>query len=160
MTLGFKREFGLPVWEGSKTHTIRDEGGRAWRAGMTCHCFIDSRQKGMARLGNWTCTRVEPIEIRLNYRVVDRVPVLSHLDITINGVQLTAGETVDFAWRDGFRPEMRSFAPMAMAQFWRKEHKLKMQGRRKFRTWRGVVIHWKWTEAGRAPLPAKLAVAA
>lgn len=149
MTLGFKRQFGLYVWEGSKTHTIRADCSRHFIPGSSmCNCFIDTRQKSMARLGDWGCVNVEPIQIDLQFRRVDLADHISGLSIRIAGIELSPDEIGAFAWRDGFRPQLKSYAWMAMAQFWRDHH-----GTGPFT---GSLIHWQWTQEGQAPRPKQL----
>jgi hypothetical protein len=156
MTLGFHRRFGLYVWLGTKTHTIR-----AHRAdgdpqpGLTLHTFIDVRQKSQTRLGNWFCSKAEPI-------VIAQSRVHGTLQIEIAGNKLTADERELFCWRDGFRrigssesnPEG---AYLDFDQWARSTHDLS-------RAFTGQITHWKFATTcipaddslatGRAPLPS------
>jgi hypothetical protein len=148
MTTGFKDWFGGYVWEGSKTHTIR--GGERWRAGMTAHCFVDSRRKGMTRLGNYPVIRVDEI-------VISETLTNYELEIEIAGCRLTRDEKDLFVWRDGFRvsPSRKYVSSnheclVKFCEYWRaqakKERKLPFSGQ---------LIHWQWSKENTCPLPAK-----
>jgi hypothetical protein len=131
MLLGFKRRFALFVWEGSKTHTIRNYGNRrAFRIGDRCDCYVDPRHKTMALLGRWECVKVEDIRIDSNWQV------------WIEGQKLSGDERNALALRDGFRDwqEQGFESPfLQMMAFW--------SGRLPFH---GQIIHWKYNEATRA----------
>jgi hypothetical protein len=131
--LGFKRRFEPFVLDHSKFHTIRAMGGRVWRAGMICDCYVDSRQKTMRLLGRFPCVKVQGIRITL---------FTSHwMEIWIDGVHLGQDEARAFAWRDGFRPEGSTEGDPKnsldlMMQFWIDEHGINA------RPFRGDLIHW------------------
>lgn len=147
MLLGFKRQFGMAVWDGSKRHTIRAKRVIRPRLGETCYCYIDPRQKTMAKLGEWTCSKVDEITIGL---VLKRGTDYGFtLRIWINADELTVDEVRMLLYRDGFRAEGD---PIQQAvEFWKT--RLRSNNNR----WVGDLIHWQWSEESRAPLPAQLA---
>ena len=132
MLLGFKRQFAPFVEEGSKTHTIRAPRKVPAKVGEICHCYVDPRQKTMRLLGRWPCVKVEVIEID--------APQEYHwteVEVTIDGVRLSADECNALAWRDGFRQMGRDHAFRLMVDCW--------DGRLPFR---GHIIHWKYQAQG------------
>jgi hypothetical protein len=163
MLLGFKRRFGHYVWEGSKTHTIRAErrDGSTPKIGETLFCFVDPRQAGMARLGNWRCSAVEPI-------VISESLAKPKLEIFLGerSRRLDEGEADLFVWRDGFRNSFsRTYSLekgchnfQVFCAYWRAQAK----GARAL-PFGGRVIHWHFDAPlipanskalGRPPLPA------
>lgn len=122
MLLGFKRRFASLVESGAKTHTIRGVSSREWRPGVTCHCYVDPRQKTMRLLGAWPCVRVEEITIEGGWEALSGE---FFGDVKINGSSLLSDEREQLSKRDGFE----NFADMA--EFWR--------GRLPFK---GQIIHW------------------
>lgn len=169
MLVGFKRRFGLWVWEGSKTHTIRADRadgktakprrvlGIAKWDGETLYCFIDTRQPGMTRLGNFECVKVEPIVIEARSD--------ESLQFTIAGVVLDANEANLFCWRDGFRPagstqERPGDAYSIFHDYWLTAHPDLWD-----KPFRGSLNHWEHSTnpiaatsraLGRCPLPKAL----
>jgi hypothetical protein len=137
MLLGFKRRFAPYVEDGSKTHTIRAKRTNRPKVGETCHCYVDPRQKTMRLLGRWECVKVESILI---YECGDKT-----LSVFINGEQLGTDEKNALAWRDGFRGNGNRGAFEEMAAFWKAEHPEVLTD-----AFRGDVIHWRYSEAGRA----------
>jgi hypothetical protein len=124
MLLGFKRRFAPFVCEGSKTHTIRGIRRNVPKAGETCHCYVDPRQKSMKLLGRWPCVRVEEV-------------VITPEHIEVAGIALSRDERNDLAWRDGFREPRGVDEPFdQMLEFWR--------GRLPFY---GHLIHWDYTRS-------------
>ena len=166
MLLGFKRRFSEFVEQGSKTHTIRANRKYPPRVGQTCHCYTGLRQKGARLLGRWVCTKVEPILI---YECGDH-----RFSVVVAGEQLTPDEKDMLAWRDGFREGGKvegSF--IHMVRYWVQEHgdgrivdvdytnfrqgepwvrPGTQPGRRVLKSvsFEGVIIHWAYTQAGRA----------
>lgn len=162
--LGFKRRFCPYVWEGSKTHTIRLKRVLRPTPGETVRAYADSRQKTMALLGSWECTKVEQIEI-------DR-----YANIRVDGLQLDTTERELLCWRDGFRPKGSRLAPEALEfqrlvpsasnvlyhdgttsfdvfwEYWQSEAK---DPKRSF-PFIGDLIHWRFDLSTRAPLPPQL----
>jgi hypothetical protein len=136
MLLGFKRQFAPFVEEGSKTHTIRARRLIRPRVGEICHCFVDPRQKTMRLLGRFPCVRVEPVTII--------IPPDAPIEIWIAGVCLSPGEANAFAWRDGFRPELRCEAAGAMRLFWQAVHGRKFFDVRGRMIFDGDLIHWRF----------------
>lgn len=128
MLLGFKMRFAPFVEDGSKTHTIRALGGRTWRVGMSCDCYVDSRQKTMRLLGRWPCVRIEQIKIEETDR--QSAPLI----VRIDGVRLTPAEADLLFFRDGFRDLTgETYQHMQQAaEFWR--DRLPFEG---------LIIHWK-----------------
>ncbi len=137
MLLGFKRQFAPFVREGSKTHTIRDKGGRVWKPGVVCDCFVDPRQKTMELLGRFPCVRVQDIRIDILpaarwIRIAGGLVITS--EVRIDGTALELSELGPFAWRDGFRDNGKGPAAFVqMLGFWR--------GRLPFE---GDLIHWQY----------------
>ena len=106
MLLGFQRQFAPYVEEASKTHTVRGVRKIHPRAGETCHCYVDPRQKTMRLLGRFPCVRVQ--DITLWPRVSVGPPDFSELTgvllrVAIDGVELSEPEVEAFFFRDGFR---------------------------------------------------------
>lgn len=144
MLLGFKRRFAPMVEDGSKTHTIRAKRKptklgykRAIpRAGQTCHCYVDSRQKTMRLLGRWPCTRVEDIVI---YERGD-----GSFGVKLGGAELGKDEKDWLAWRDGFRdgPVPESFD--RMIAYWLATHKRSAPF-----VFEGDLIHWRYEAEAR-----------
>jgi len=123
MMLGFKRRFAPFVLDGSKRHTIRE---RRPRLGETLHCYVDPRQKSMALLGRWRCTKVEDLFLRIG----------EPSRLTINGVILSIDEANAFAWRDGFRNSGPDGAFLEMQRYWAKPNRMMYAGY--------YVIHWDY----------------
>jgi hypothetical protein len=135
MLLGFKRRFEPYVVDGSKQHTIRAIRAVVPRAGETCHCYVDPRQKTMRLLGRWECSRVQEIQIHASRS--RKAPLV----VSIDGANLSADEANQLFYRDGFRDEDgQTFTYMwQAANFW--VGKL---------TFVGQLIHWRWTREGVA----------
>ena len=145
MLLGFKRRFAQRVLDGSKTHTIRGMRKFPPKAGETCHCYVDPRQKSMALLGRWPCAKVEGILITASGAQIwigpPEVPrgftKEQYLRLALRNprdfgfMRLAHDEREILAQRDGFA----SFAEMK--EFWR--------GRLPFL---GNIIHWRWSPEG------------
>jgi len=130
--LSFQQRFVRFVETGSKTHSIRAERKRPFRAGDTCHLYTAMRTKQCRLLGRAPCVKVE--EIRL-WRA----------GLWINGEELSISEKDSLAWRDGFRhPNSAGRLELTgvggcfdlMLRFWAKAH-----GDIDFR---GQLIHWDW----------------
>jgi hypothetical protein len=141
MMLGFKRRFAPYVHEGSKTHTIRANCGRTWKAGMRCDCYVDPRQKSMRLLGRFTCVKVEDIVISREPRP-GTCETHPWLFIEIEGICLEFDEANEFAYRDGFRELGRRRALEAMTMYWIAEMR-RHPTHRSF-PFVGHVIHWKF----------------
>jgi hypothetical protein len=150
MMLGFKRRFAPFVWEGTKRHTIRAERkDKPIRPGDRLDCYVDPRQRTMALLGRWECTKIEDIRIVAN-RLAVHVPLL----IWVEGTMLDPLEAELLLWKDGFRDQGgETFtATFQAAHFW--EDRLS-DGKH----WRGLLQHWRFHEETRTPfakLPAWL----
>lgn len=146
--LGFKRRFLPFVWLGTKRHTIRMRRIIRPEAGDNIRAYADSRQKTMAIVGSWECTKVEDI-------VIERDG-----NIFLSGSKLDADERDLLCWRDGFR------APTVLTEesllrigaagshqlfmgYWNAEAKADPKREYPFR---GDLIHWRFDLAGRAPL--------
>jgi hypothetical protein len=97
MLLGFKRRFAPFVEEGSKTHTIRRKKKYPPKAGETCHCYVDPRQRTMRLLGRFPCTAVQDIAIYLSG--IPEEP----LRVRIDDSSLSLDEVDQLFYRDGFR---------------------------------------------------------
>jgi hypothetical protein len=132
MLLGFKRRFVPFILDGTKTHTIRAKRKVRPRPGEMCHCYVDPRQKTMALLGRWRCTRIDEIVID---RTGDDEALLA---VTINGARLTPAEADLFFYRDGFRDRGTGQFPhiRQAAAFW---------ARQNF-PFVGDLIHWQFEE--------------
>jgi hypothetical protein len=159
MLQGFYRRFGGFVWEGTKTHTIRDHRkDRPPRPGELFYCFIDSQQPTMTRLGNFPVLKVDPIAIAPKLTIEP--------EIVIAGELLDEREADLFAWRDGFRvrrgpyrfngaENLELFANYRFGQTKKK--------RAAARPFDGTLTHWTFDATpigpkdktpGRAPLPS------
>lgn len=112
--LGFKRQFAGFVREGSKQHTIRAKRKFPVKPGDICHCYVDPRQRTMALLGRWVCTRVQDAIIR------HPDPSIPVLEIEFDGELLSPTEARDFLYIDGFRNYGREGAMILASEFWRK----------------------------------------
>jgi hypothetical protein len=151
MLLGFQRQFEPYVLDGTKTHTIRAKRKVRPKAGETCHCYGDVRQKSMHLLGRWPCVRVEDIRLKISSR--DSIGFISRVDIYISGVLLNFDEASRFAWVDGFRPEHSTIDDPKnslglLSRFW--------DGRFTDLWWSGDLIHWKrpdLLQSANAPEP-------
>jgi hypothetical protein len=160
MLLGFKRRFAPFVLDGSKTHTIRGlrKDGLAPKVGMTCHCYVDPRQRTMALLGRWPFVRAEDIRI---YTRADGT-----FGVTVNRDELSLEEKNLLAHRDGFRSDWPFFE---MMRFWIDEHGHGQDLSRVICKWgsrplfveprlaagirgidfEGQIIHWRFDAAAR-----------
>jgi hypothetical protein len=131
MLLGFKRRFSAFVEDGSKPHTIRAKRKKRPRAGETCHCYVDPRQKTMRLLRRSPCIRVDDVELLLLNN--------GTIQFSINGEKLCKDEARELAWRDGFRTHpVTTDGPLKeMAEFWKAEH-----GAKSGDVFRGDLISW------------------
>lgn len=132
MLLGFKRRFAPFVEDGTKTHTIRGLRKITPRVGEIAHCYVDPRQKTMRLLGRWPIVRVEQIVI------TEFLNPMIPLAVSVSGILLTADETQQLFWCDGFRDAVDDFtrypAITLAAQFWKEQLKAG--------AFRGHLIHW------------------
>lgn len=146
--LGFKRRFLPFVWLGTKQHTIRLRRRLRPEAGDNIRAYADSRQKTMAIVGSWECTKVEEI-------VIERDG-----NIFLGDSQLGPDELDLFCWRDGFRKPTvlteESLLRIGAAGshqlfmgYWNAEAKADPKREYPFR---GDLIHWRFDLAGRSPL--------
>jgi hypothetical protein len=118
---GFKRRFVMPIFEGTKIHTVRADRKRHARAGELLQLYYGMRTRQCRLIMQATCASVVPIEITMGRR-----PQI-----------IVAGEDRDadsFARSDGFA----DFDDMA--RFWRAEHATLT----KFSGWK---IAWEWATA-------------
>ena len=135
MLLGFKRRFAPFVEGGSKTHTIRRKKRYPPKAGDTCHCYVDPRQKTMRLLGRFRCTAVQDITICLTG--IPEEP----LGVLIDSEPLSPDEVDQLFYRDGFRDLTRGpHQPMRQAaEFW---------ANAEF-PFHGDLVHWEFKDAAR-----------
>lgn len=139
MQLGFKDQFVPYVESGSKRHTIR--AGDRWKAGMRADLYARPRQKGMRLLFRAIVTRVQTIDIvpppeGWKCSMCGTGKIHCHdvwSKLLIDGVELTAEEADDFAFRDGFRTPFRWELFGLMMGYWR--------GRLPFT---GQILHWDY----------------
>jgi uncharacterized protein YqfB (UPF0267 family) len=131
--LSFQKRFCPAVEIGEKTHSIRSQRKRRWKAGDRIALYYAMRTKQCRLLGR---TRVAAVEqILLTHDPLFR--------IRIEGVLLSPDEARSFARRDGF-PDLSD-----MADFWMEKYAIHVAG-----SWQGEIIHWRFPfeepEAGMA----------
>lgn len=134
--LPFAKQFEVFVWEGSKVHSVRGFR-KGWppefqpKPEELANCYGDSRTKNMHLLGRFPFKPCDYIEIWPSGA--------DFLCIAINQSQLGLDEAMDFAWRDGFRPQSRLDQPLTMMRrFWDARHKVSDK------RFSGVLLHWDY----------------
>lgn len=124
--LNFKKQFVEPIRSEVKHHTIRAKRKHPIKPGDKLYLYCGLRQRGAFRILQepQLCTKVEPIEIRINHGV----PYV----LVDDGI-LAADEANRLAQADGFD----NYA--MFLHFWQKTHGDK-NGEVEFK---GDIIHWR-----------------
>ena len=105
MVIGFKKQFVDLIMQGSKVHTIRDDKGNRWRAGMAMHMYTGGRfSKEYRQFAEKQCTSVQEINMWLD----EDDNGLSILHVFVESDSQAAFDYEQFAIRDGFS-SMKAF---------------------------------------------------
>lgn len=115
--LGFKRQFEAKIVSGIKRHTIRADRKISIKVGDMLHLYVDPRQATMRLLFRSRCTKVLPLEMRVDSN--------GSAQVYIEGIQLSEDERESLAYHDGF-DDWRQ-----MAEFWNGHYPFK-----------GTITHW------------------
>ncbi|MFD2874063.1 hypothetical protein ACFS5N_16390 [Mucilaginibacter ximonensis] len=124
MVIGFKQQFVNPILTGSKIHTIREDKGGRWKAGMTMHMYTGGRfSKEYHQFTEHECVSVQ--DLFMTY-------YNGKLEVSVNETLIYGyPEKDNFAVSDGFK-DWKDFEswwiPVLM------EHP--------DRTYKGVLLHW------------------
>jgi uncharacterized protein YqfB (UPF0267 family) len=102
MILPFKKQFVLPILEGTKIHTIREDKHSRWEAGKTIHFATGVRTKNYNCFKEGVCVSVQTIEISSNYFKGNKI-------VLIDNRILECSEVLRLAKNDGFNSEADFF---------------------------------------------------
>jgi uncharacterized protein YqfB (UPF0267 family) len=100
MVIGFKQQFVAPILAGTKIHTIREDKGNRWKAGMLIQMATGVRTKDYKCFNMSQCLCTQDIEISY-FEEID--PGEGELyEVRIDGKLLNIAEVIQLSRNDGF----------------------------------------------------------
>ncbi len=103
MILGFKNQFILPIINGEKVHTIRQDINNRWRVGMNIHFVTGARTKNYNQFFSGKCVSIQRFAMfRPAIGFGDGSIVELSLRVQINGRDISEDVLRELVKNDGF----------------------------------------------------------